>query len=251
MPVKGEAVLGHYASIAGTGTEYDTEVEKEVVDTFIRCLEILPHHYVVDLGAGSCLVASAIAQRVGLRKAVLCVDPSQEMLDMGRGLPGVQTHCSGDMAWINTMKEKSVDRIFIRQAVHHFDQERLRDIFGGILKMLKPGGKLCISKRGDLEEMFDWPEGFYEDRSKEEIPIEGLREILREVGFSKFMLTKQEKIVDTPKTELYPQFRKRFISWFSLLTDQEIEAGIDILESRHKGKTAPVLKRENFLVALI
>ena len=155
-----------------------------------RCLEIQAHHHVVDLGAGACLVASAIAQRVGLRRPVLCVDPSQEMLDMGRGLPGIKTHCGGDMAWINTMKEESIDRIFIRQAVHHFDQERLRDIFGGILKMLKPGGKLCISKRGDLEEMFPWPEGFYKERSKEEIPIEGLREILREVGFTKFMLTK-------------------------------------------------------------
>ena len=36
MNVEGEAVLGHYASIAGTGTEYDTEVDREVVDTFIR-----------------------------------------------------------------------------------------------------------------------------------------------------------------------------------------------------------------------
>ena len=144
----------------------------------------------VDLGAGTCQVASALAGRVGLRNPVMCVDPSQEMLDMGRGLSGVQTHCSGDMVWINTMKEESVDRIFIRQAVHHFDQERLRDIFGGILKMLTPGGKICISKRGDLEEMFPWPEGFYEERSKDEIPVEGLREILREVGFKKFMLTK-------------------------------------------------------------
>ena len=144
----------------------------------------------VDLGAGACQVASAIAQRVGLRQPVLCVDPSQEMLDMGRVLVGVKTHCRGDMAWITTMKEASVDRIFIRQAVHHFDQERLGDIFGGILKMLKPGGKLCISKRGDLEEMFPWPGGFYEERSKEEVPIEGLRDILRDVGFKKFMITK-------------------------------------------------------------
>ena len=36
MSVEGETVLGHYASIAGTGTEYDTEVDREVVDTFIR-----------------------------------------------------------------------------------------------------------------------------------------------------------------------------------------------------------------------
>ena len=165
-------------------------VLEDIFNCLTRCLEIKAHHHVVDLGAGACLVASAIAQRVGLRKAVLCVDPSQEMLDMGKGLPGVQTHCSGDMPWINSMKERSVDRIFIRQAVHHFDQEKLRDIFGGILKMLKPGGKLCISKRGDLEEMFPWPRGFYEDRSKHEIPIKGLRDMLREVGFKKFMITK-------------------------------------------------------------
>ena len=36
MNVEGEAVLGHYASIAGKGTEYDNEVDKEVVDTFVR-----------------------------------------------------------------------------------------------------------------------------------------------------------------------------------------------------------------------
>ena len=81
------------------------------------------------------------------------------------------------------MRKESVDRIFIWQAVHHFDQENLCDIFGGILQMLKPGGRLCISKRGDLEEMFPWPRGFFEERSKEEIPIKGLMENLREVGF--------------------------------------------------------------------
>ena len=119
---------------------------------------------------------------------MLCVDPSQEMLDTGRGLVGVELQCSGALAWINTMDEKSVHRIFIRQAVHHFVHGRLRDIFVGILKMLKPGGRLCISKRGDLEEMFPWPAGFYEERCKYEITIEGLRKILREVGFKKFMM---------------------------------------------------------------
>lgn len=142
----------------------------------------------VDLGAGACQVASALARKVGLRNPVLCVDPSQEMLDTGRGLIRVKIQCSGALAWISTMDEKSVHRIFIRQAVHHFEHKRLRDIFAGILRMLKPGGRLCISKRGALEEMFPWPAGFYEERCKEEIPIEVLREILREVGFKKFTI---------------------------------------------------------------
>ena len=161
-----------------------------MIDYLNRCLEIQRHHHVVDLGAGACQVASAIARKVGLRNPVLCVDPSQEMLDMGSGLVGIKTHCGGDIAWIKTMGKDSVDRIFIRQAVHHFDQEKLREIFGGILQMLKPGGRLCISKRGDLEEMFPWPRGFYEERSKDEIPIKGLRDMLREVGYKKFMITK-------------------------------------------------------------
>ena len=29
-------VLSHYATIAGAGTEYDNEVDKEVVDIFIK-----------------------------------------------------------------------------------------------------------------------------------------------------------------------------------------------------------------------
>ena len=49
----------------------------------------------VDLGAGACQVASALARKVGLRNPVLCVDPSQEMLDTGRGLIMVKIQCSG------------------------------------------------------------------------------------------------------------------------------------------------------------
>ena len=74
-------------------------------------------------------------------------------------------------------------------------------------------------------------------------------------------------MVPTPKTERYQQFRKRFISWFSLLSDQvqkierlrrlinveifcqEIETGIAALDDRHNEKDVPVLTRENFLVA--
>ena len=155
-----------------------------------RCLDIQPHHHVVDLGAGACQVASAIAQRIKMRNLVMCVDPSQEMLDMGQNLPGVKTYCGGDMDWVKTMKNNSVDRIFIRQAVHHFDQDRLGEIFRGILGMLRQGGRLCISKRGDLEQMFPWPQGFYQDRCREEIPISGLRDILRDVGFKKCITTK-------------------------------------------------------------
>lgn len=160
------------------------------IDHPTRCLHIQPHHHVVDLGAGACQVASAIAQRIKLINPVMCVDPSQEMLDMGQSLPGVKTYCGGDMDWVKTMKNNSVDRIFIRQAVHHFDQDLLGEIFRGILGMLRQGGRLCISKRGDLEEMFPWPQGFYQDRCKEEIPIAGLRDVLREAGFKKFITTK-------------------------------------------------------------
>jgi len=248
MPVLSTTVLSHYATIAGVGTEYDKQVDQEVVNTFIRAMDLQDYHYVVDVGAGACLVASAVAQQVGMRRAVLCVDPSQEMLNIGQGLPGVETYCGSEVAWVSSMKENSVDRVYIRQAVHHFDQEKLPQIFGGILKVLKPGGKLCISKRGDLEEMFPWPEGFYEERCKEEVPIEGLRKILEGVGFINANQTKLERQVYRCKVELFQQFRKRFVSWLSLLTEQEIEDGIAALDVKHeKEEEIAVVNRENFL----
>ena len=73
-------------------------------------------------------------------------------------------------------------------------------------------------------------------------------------------------MVPTAKSQCYLQFRNRFISWFSLLTDQvgkikylemlhifpqEIEDGIDLLDALHEGNNVPVVIREHFLVAYI
>ena len=111
------------------------------------------------------------------------------MLEVGKKLEGVVTVCDGE-SWLTTAKKESVDRVLIRQAVHHFNQETLKEAFTGLYRVLKPGGKVCITKRGDLQEMFPWPSGFYEKMCEEEKPVEELANILRDVGFKQVFIKK-------------------------------------------------------------
>ena len=61
---------------------------------------------VVDLGAGVCTMASNVGKFANLTNNVLCVDPSMEMLEIGKGLEGVKTLQMSAEEWANNSEEE-------------------------------------------------------------------------------------------------------------------------------------------------
>ena len=111
------------------------------------------------------------------------------MLNQAKGLMGVTTINLGGLEWVSGENEDSLDRVIIRQAIHHM-QIGLEDFCRELFRVLKPEGRIVISKRGDLEQIFPWPKGFYEKMAKEEFSLVQIEEIFIKSGFRRVEMTR-------------------------------------------------------------
>jgi len=240
----------HYSSLASKTSEYSEEAHPLVVSILHHLLRLEPSCRLVDFGAGACKLASQLYRAGGLRKPVLCVEPSPEMLELGSSLAGVHGICLGGLEWSQALREDSIDAILIRQAVHHIPKDQHLNLFGNLFKGLAKGGRLCLTKRGDLEDLFPWPAGFYESVTKKsEHTVSEFRALLKAVGFEGIVVEKRETEKMENKTKVFERFRTRFLSWFHQLTDEDIEEGIARLETEHSGSEIPVVSSEIFIFA--
>ena len=82
-----------------------SDYQNDVTGLIVHYLHLDSASLVVDLGAGVCTMASKVAKIASLEHPVLCVDPSMEMLEIGKELPGVKTlHMSAE-EWAGTKEE--------------------------------------------------------------------------------------------------------------------------------------------------
>ena len=82
------------------------DYQNHVTNLIIHYLDLNTNSIVVDLGAGVCTMASNVAKFANLRNPVLCVDPSMEMLEIGKVLEGVETlHMSAE-DWASNGEEE-------------------------------------------------------------------------------------------------------------------------------------------------
>ncbi|TDW90197.1 MULTISPECIES: class I SAM-dependent methyltransferase [Kribbella] len=91
---------------------------------------------VLDLGAGTGKLAAVAA---GLGHDVIAVDPSQEMLEVCRRRPGIDTMVGA--AESIPLAHASVDAVIVGQAFHWFDHARA---LPEIARVLRPGGVLGL-----------------------------------------------------------------------------------------------------------
>ena len=53
-----------------------------------------------------------------------------------------------------------------------------------------------------------------------------------------------------PKEELFESFRKKFITWFAMISEEQIEEGIEKLEKKYEGReNITYVDTKEFLVA--
>ena len=91
---------------------------------------------VLDLGAGTGKLAAVAAE---LGHAVVAVDPSQEMLEVCRRRPGIDTMVGA--AESIPLAHASVDAVIVGQAFHWFDHSRA---LPEIARVLRPNGVLGL-----------------------------------------------------------------------------------------------------------
>ena len=134
--MESSALSSHYGSLASkTAVPWWAEdhVTDHVADMVEKYLRLTSASRLADLGAGSGSFASLLSTRAGLTSLVTCVEPSQEMLDLGSNLPGLSPVCQGAEDWASADQGNGqFDRVLIKYAVHHFDRKRMLETFEGI-----------------------------------------------------------------------------------------------------------------------
>jgi len=230
-------------------------VTAHVADMVEKYLDLKSTSRLVDLGAGSGSFASLLWTRAGLTQPVTCVEPSQEMLDLGANTPGLNPVCQGAEEWASDDSGNGqVDRVLIKYAVHHFDRKRMIETFEGIRQKLAPDGMVLIV-RGTADNIKNdaFPDIIKKIKQEETraLPSTSIVSMLEQAGFKDVKLHVQGLPVQWSKDEWFEGFRRRDTSAFSHLSDEQIEEAVMEVDAKNPGDTIAFNMCADYILAKI
>jgi 2-polyprenyl-3-methyl-5-hydroxy-6-metoxy-1,4-benzoquinol methylase len=186
-----------------------------------------------DVGAGTGQFTAEIARRGII--AVL-VEPSKEMLAMAAKQQDVdmrllqataQEFASGERA-----PGERFDRLLMKEMLHHVPPDERRSMLEGLKDRLAPGGRLLALTRPHKPAypLFEAARLKWEQGTPAAFLTDYLA-LMQEVGFH-VELSTETFPMRLKKDTWYTMVRQRFWSCFDGLSESELEAGIQELESR-------------------
>ena len=264
----------HYRSLASrTGLPWWAEpaITDHVADTVEKYLGLNSASRLADLGAGSGSFASLLSTRAGLTKPVTCVEPSQEMLDLGADLPGLSPVCQGAEDWASADQgHGEFDRVLIKYAVHHFDRKRMLETFKGIrcvtLKVVQSemlpnfrqklaADGLVLIVRGKADNILNdaVPDAIKVMNQEEHrsLPSTSVVTMLEQAGFKEVEHHVHGLPVKWSKKKWFEGFRRRDISSFSHLSDEQIEEAVLEVDVKIPGDTVAFTMAADYITAKI
>jgi SAM-dependent methyltransferase len=124
-----------YVAGYDTKTGFDVAIDVEL----LRGLGLGPGTTLVDLGAGTGLLAAAVAPHCG---RVVAVDPSPAMLEAARARGTFECVGAGFLSYEHRGEAPSM--VYSRNALHHLPDFWKTIALGRIAQMLAPGGTLVL-----------------------------------------------------------------------------------------------------------
>ena len=152
------ATKTHYDRVAASYHDayfYSDAYEMWQRDEVLQRLELQPHHRVADIGGGTGRFVGLLKDAAGLATTPICVDPSASMLEAceRKDVAFVQ---SDARAYVDDLPPKALDRVLLKEVVHHFGDDELASICAGLHKTLEQNGRVvvCTRPRDDVEYPF-------------------------------------------------------------------------------------------------
>jgi ubiquinone/menaquinone biosynthesis C-methylase UbiE len=179
---------------------------------------------VLDVGAGTGVLASALAERAACR--VWAVEPSAEMLDVARGrVPrgvGLKHARAEELPFRDGWFERAVARL----VVHLVDRPRA---FAELRRVLVPGGRLVVATFDDSHFGTFWLNRFFPSLAEIDSARfprrEDLQRELEAAGFEGLGFERLSQRADVERETALVRIRGRYLSTFDLLPPDEIAAG--------------------------
>ncbi len=222
----------HYRRISERYTEYlsySGAFVPALAEKMTEMLRLTEDDVLVDLGGGTGIYTAAILDQVELKKPVLLVDFSAEMLDaVPHDLPVEKIH----MDALSFASEPVVyDKMLIKETIHHVDDRAkfLQLVFDRVA----PGGALLLVH---VPPVLDYPlfdAALKRARSWHADPDE-LEQLMGEAGFK----TDRDAVDwehSMPKQRYFDMVANRYMSVLSTFSEEELEAGLGEMAAAHAG----------------
>lgn len=215
-----------------------------MADKIMDWLKPSPGERIADIGSGTGLFLSRLMEIASADAPILCVDPSQPMLDLLPDDPRLTPICataeqiaSGEVP----MPVSTVDAFVFKEAIHH-----VKDIPGtlaGLADRLNPGGRILIVS---LPPRLRYP--LFEaalDRFAEGQPEENdLVKAMRGTGL-KTDNTIEEFTVTIDRDHWLKLVRNQWMSVLSTFSQDEIAAGVEEIKDRYP--ESPISYQDRFV----
>jgi SAM-dependent methyltransferase len=232
----GQAMREHYARLADTYDDnwaYSDAYLDWMAGQIAASLELGGSDRIADLGCGTGLYASRIAELVRPRVPVLCIDPSQAMLDRippsPAGLTAIRASGEELSQGRVALPYPALDAMWIKEAVHHFADPATA--LGGLAGLLAPGGRLLVAMLPATIAYPLFPAATARFEEQQPDPVDILAH-LRDAGLdARLDYVEYELRID--RERYLGMVRSHYMSLLSTFTHEELEAGIEQIRVDH------------------
>ncbi|RAY14905.1 class I SAM-dependent methyltransferase [Actinomadura craniellae] len=207
-----------------------------MAERIMAWLEPAPDPRIVDVGSGTGLFLNRLMSRVSATTPLLCVDPSQPMLDMLPDDPRLTPVCAtaeqiatGEVP----LPYEKVDAFVFKEAIHHV--KGIPETLRGLAGMLAPGGLILIVTLPPRLDYPLFPEALDRFAAGQPEPADlvsalDAADLEAECAIESYTVTiDREQWLDLVGNQ--------WMSVLSTFSTAEIEAGLDHIRARHPGPT--------------
>jgi len=225
---KGKTKIRHYTSFA---QEYDSAFSADSkyciwsADLIVKLLELKKDDFLVDLGGGTGFFSSLIHKNAGLDNRVLCVDTCEKMLEKAEMYDNVFTMCESASSF-SGKHELRYDKIFIKEAVHHF--ENRTGIFSRMYDQLTYHGIICLVTRPQIPE-FPLFKSALKSFEQSQPDYNIFIDELEKAGFG-VQVHQKTYPFKIKKSRWFELIRQKFMSNLAQFSNLEIDNGLKELE---------------------
>ena len=107
------------------------------------------------------------------------------------------------MSQIEDLPTESVDMIWLGQSIEHIEREEARQVFHTALRLLRPGGHLCMDTPNARLARIQVPNGFIFPEHKYEYAVQELIDEVQQAGFT---IVRSKGVAPMPHTIQTRQF---------------------------------------------
>jgi SAM-dependent methyltransferase len=232
----GDSTQAHYGRLAASYDKnwaYSPANITWMANCILDRAAIQPGQVIADIGCGTGLYSRRLATTA---LKVICVDPSQAMLDQLPADPAlIPVRASAqDIAGRRiTLPGGRLDVIVIKEAIHHVPASDRQAVLRGLAELLPPGGRIVIAM---LPASITYPlftAALQRFESLQPDPAE-IAAMLSHAGLET-ELTYDSYPLSFPKDRYLAMVRSRYMSLLASFTDAELERGITEIQERHPG----------------